>query len=441
MNCDQARTEIIAYLKNELEDAPKKALEEHLARCPNCRQELEGARRLLSWTEAASQEAVAKKVEGIIDGAIAGAASDIHLEPQRDNELLVRYRIDGVMQEVERIDPTQRNGVVTRLKMLADLSVSETSVPQDGTINWTRADKEFYLRISSIPFVFGESLVLRILDRSSTMLGLDKLGFHEDDEQRLRDLLGQPNGIILVAGPTGSGKTTTMYSMLQAVNAPSKKIMTIEDPVEYVIPGVNHGHVNRKAGFTFASAIRSFMRHDPDVIMVGEVRDMEVALLSLQAALTGHLVIPALPTGDAPSALIRLVDMGAEPFMISAAVRGVLAQLLVRRVCRDCGEAYQVQASELRRFGFHPKDPDELITLYRGKGCETCRRTGYRGRTGIYELMTMNDEIADLLVRRAPLTDIREAAKANGMRELREDGLLKVLEGITTPDEVMRALA
>ena len=281
---------------------------------------------------------------------------------------------------------------------------------------------------------------MRILDKTSVLLGLNKLGFTEEVQGQVDELVAQPNGMFLSTGPTGSGKTTTQYSVLHKLNTVEKNIITIEDPVEYQLSGIAQVQVHKKAGLTFDSALRSFLRQDPDIIMVGEMRDLATASIAIEASLTGHLVLSTLHTNDAPSAVVRAIDMGIEPYLIAATVIGVLAQRLARKICKNCKKPYQVPAKELRRFGFKPEDPDQMVTLHRGEGCETCRHTGFKGRIGIYELMRANDEIRELIVRRAPLADVREAAKANGMHELREDGLEKVLAGITTPDEVMRVV-
>jgi type IV pilus assembly protein PilB len=272
------------------------------------------------------------------------------------------------------------------------------------------------------------------------MIGLNKLGFMPDTMAQLESIITQPNGMILSTGPTGAGKTTTQYSVLNRINSVEKNIMTIEDPVEYQLAGISQVAVHRKAGLTFATALRSFMRQDPDIIMVGEIRDLETAEMAIQASLTGHLVLSTLHTNDAPSSVTRLVDMGVEPFLISATLIGALAQRLGRRICQNCRQEYEVNAEDLRTFGFEADDPEEKVTLWRGRGCDNCRQTGYKGRIGIYEMMLINEEIAELVVRRAPLADVREAARANGMKTLKEDGLRKVLEGVTTPDEVRRVV-
>jgi type IV pilus assembly protein PilB len=278
------------------------------------------------------------------------------------------------------------------------------------------------------------------LDKGNVLLTLDKLGFAPDVLATLNELIVQPNGMILTVGPTGSGKTTTLYSVLNRINTPEKNIITVEDPVEYLLPGINQVHVNRKAGLTFASALRAFLRQDPDVIMVGEVRDLETAQIAVEASLTGHLVFSTVHTNSAPDTVMRLMDMGVESYLISATLTGVLSQRLARRICTACKEPYEVPAESLRKFGFQVDNPREMVTLYRGRGCDVCRGKKYKGRLGLYELMKVNDEIRDLIIRRAPVAEIRDSAKATGMHEMREDGLQKVLSGLTSPDEVMRVV-
>jgi len=375
----------------------------------------------------------------IIQQAIRDNASDIHVEPDK-RSLRVRYRIDGVLHEVMPLPKYIDKPLISRYKILAGMDIAERRIPQDGRIPIRMDNKDYDLRVSCLPTVNGEKIVMRILDKSSVLIGLNKLGFTPEVQAKVEELVSQPNGMFLSTGPTGSGKTTTQYSILHKLNSPERNIITIEDPVEYQLSGIAQVQVHKKAGLTFASALRAFLRQDPDIIMVGEMRDIETASIAVEASLTGHLVLSTLHTNDAPSAVIRMVDMGVEPYLVSATVIGVLAQRLGRKVCANCKKPYQVPAGDLRRFGFKPTNPEEMVTLYRGEGCEACRGTGYKGRIGIYELMEVNDEIAELIVHRAPLADIREAAKANGMRELREDGLEKVLQGITTPDEVMRVV-
>jgi len=387
----------------------------------------------------AEQAPIIKLANALIQQAVADRASDIHVEPQQ-RSVRVRYRIDGVLQEAMTVPRNLMAPLISRLKIMADMNIAERRVPQDGRIEVRHTGKEYDLRVSSIPTPFGEKIVMRILDKSSVMLGLQKIGFTEENQVKIEELVSQPNGMFLCTGPTGSGKTTTQYSVLNKLNTVGVNIITAEDPVEYQLNGIAQVQMNRKAGLTFATALRAFLRQDPDIIMVGEMRDLETAEIAIEAALTGHLVLSTLHTNDAPSATLRMIDMGVEPYLITATVIGVLAQRLGRKIDTDNKEPYQVPASDLRRFGLNYADPDELVTLYRGIPAEANRMTGYRGRTGIHELMIMNSEIAELVVRRAPLHEVKEAAKANGMKELREDGLEKVLTGMTDPQEIMRVV-
>ena len=387
----------------------------------------------------AEQAPIIKLANALIQQAVADRASDIHVEPQQ-RAVRVRYRIDGVLQEAMTVPRNLMAPLISRLKIMADMNIAERRVPQDGRIEVRHTGKEYDLRVSSVPTPFGEKIVMRILDKSSVMLGLQKIGFTEENQVRIEELVSQPNGMFLCTGPTGSGKTTTQYSVLNKLNTVAVNIMTAEDPVEYQLNGIAQVQMNRKAGLTFATALRAFLRQDPDIIMVGEMRDLETAEIGIEAALTGHLVLSTLHTNDAPSATLRMIDMGVEPYLITATVIGVLAQRLARKLDPENKEPYEVPASDLRRFGLNFADPDELVTLYRGVPAEANRMTGYRGRTGIHELMVMNSEIAELVVRRAPLHEVKEAAKAGGMKELREDGLEKVLTGMTDPQEIMRVV-
>ena len=389
--------------------------------------------------QVAEQAPIIRVANTIIQQAIQVGASDIHVEPDR-RQVRVRYRVDGVLHEEMTIPKYIQPPLISRFKIMAEMNIAERRVPQDGRIPVRKDGKDYDLRVSCLPTIYGEKIVCRILDKSSVLLGMAKLGLGPDTLARLEELIVQPNGMFLSTGPTGSGKTTTQYSVLHKINSVERNIITVEDPVEYQLSGISQVHVNAKAGLTFSTALRSFLRQDPDIIMVGEMRDLETAEIAVEASLTGHLVLSTLHTNNAPSAVIRMVDMGIEPYLISATIIGVLAQRLARVICKNCKEEYQVKASELRVFGHEAKDKDEMVTLARGRGCEVCRHTGYKGRTGIYELMTMNDEVAELIVRRAPLADIREAAKANGMNELREDGLQKILNRVTTPDEVRKVV-
>lgn len=387
----------------------------------------------------AEQAPIIKLANALIQQAIFDRASDIHVEPQTKH-VRIRYRIDGVLMEAMTIPKNIQAPLISRLKIMAEMNIAERRVPQDGRIEVRHQNKDYDLRVSAIPTPFGEKIVMRILDKSSVMIGLSKLGFTDECMLKIEELVTQPNGMFLSTGPTGSGKTTTQYSVLNKLNTVGVNILTIEDPIEYQLQGIAQVQVNRKAGLSFATALRSFLRQDPDIIMVGEMRDLETAEIAIESSLTGHLVLSTLHTNDAPSATLRMIDMGVEPYLISATVIGILAQRLGRKIDTEHKEPYNVKAIDLRRFGFKLTDPEEEVTLWKGVPAESNRMTGYKGRTGIHELMIMNAEIAELVVRRAPLADIKEAAKANGMKELREDGLVKVLAGITDPQEVMRVV-
>ncbi|MEN6519644.1 MAG: GspE/PulE family protein [Armatimonadota bacterium] len=442
MNCDQARTEIIAYLKDELTVHKRERLEKHLAMCPACRQELENARRLLDWTEAASTDAVVKKVEEIINEAIKASASDIHLESQRDNTLLVRYRIDGVMQEAARIEPVQRQGILARLKMMSDMSVEESRVSQDGRLLWKLDGKDYDLRASCIPYVYGEGVVLRILDATDVCIDLNKVGLSEEHLAVLDRIIHQPMGLFFTSGPSGSGKTTVLYSILMRSVSPATKVMTIENPVEYPLLGVNQTQVNKKLGYTFTTALRSFMRHDPDIIAVGEIPDLETARLAVETAITGHMVLSQLHTDDAVGVIQRLRDMGLDNFLISASLLGVESQRLVRKVCRKCARPVEADLNDpiIRFFGITQDDLAKSI-IYKGQGCLNCRNTGYRGRTGIYEIMEIDRDMREIIGNGATLAEILGEARQKGFKTLRDDAKEKILAGITTPEEAFRVLA
>lgn len=442
MNCDLAKTELIAYLKGELSEKAKEHLEEHFAQCPPCREELEKARKVLVWTKAASEEAIIEEVDRIHAEALKSSASDIHFEPQRDDSLVVRYRIDGVLHEAAHIPPVNRQAVTVRLKMLAGMNVEESRIAQDGRIRWEHEGRKYDSRVSSCPFLFGEGLVLRIQELSDTLPSLDRLGFSDYQLATLRHLMHQPNGVIIASGPTGSGKTTTLYSMLQEIKSPELKIMTIEDPVEYVFEGVNQSQVKKNAGYTFATALRSFLRHDPDVIMAGEIKDQETAVLEIEAALTGHLVLTTLHTNDAIGALIRLVDMGVEPYLIGATLIGVVGQRLVRKVCKSCKKEVELDPDHpvAKSLGINADDL-KSHTVYRGGGCPACRHAGYKGRIGVYEVLAVDRELASLLYERASYADMLDAAQANGFLTMRDNAKHKVLDGVTSPEEALRVLA
>ena len=384
--------------------------------------------------DLASEAPVIRMVNLIINRAVEQRASDIHVEPF-ENELKVRYRIDGVLHDVETPPRRLTAAIVSRIKIMAKLDIAERRLPQDGRIKLRMMGKEIDLRVSTLPTLHGESVVLRILDRSSIVVNLESLGFPEDTLSEFSQLIQRPYGMILVTGPTGSGKTTTLYGALDKINSPDKKIITIEDPVEYQLFGVNQIHVKPSIGLTFASGLRSIVRQDPDVIMVGEIRDAETAEIAIQAALTGHLVFSTLHTNDAAGAVSRLLEMGVENYLLASALLGVLAQRLVRRVCRRCAQPVELGVEVLREIGAHGA---EHVNAVEGVGCEECAHTGYRGRSGIYEFLPVSDAIKGLILERASSGLIKDAAVKQGMRPLREDGWRNVRSGNTTVSEVVR---
>ncbi|MBC7326702.1 Flp pilus assembly complex ATPase component TadA [bacterium] len=389
--------------------------------------------------QMAEQAPVVGLANLIVTQAISERASDIHIEPMID-KLRIRYRIDGVLREAFNLPKEIQPSLLSRFKIISGMDIAEKRLPQDGRFSLAIEGKTYDFRVSTYPSVFGEKVVMRILDKSSILRGLDKLGMLPQTLERFEKIIRQPWGIILVTGPTGSGKSTTLYSVLNRLNTGEQNIVTLEDPVEYELPGIIQAQVNYKAGFTFAEGLRSILRQDPDIIMVGEIRDKETALLATEAALTGHLVLSTLHTNDAPSAVTRLMDMGIEPFLIASTVIGVLAQRLVRIICPFCKEPYEVQGEILRSLDIGQIETDKVQTFYKGKGCEKCRQTGYLGRTGIFEFMVVDDEIRDLILKRAPAHIIREAAAKGGMKNLKEDAFEKVLLGITTWEELIRVV-
>jgi len=395
--------------------------------------ELEETEDLLDVSDEAP---VIKLVNLILFQAVKERASDIHIEPFQ-KELKVRYRIDGVLYQ--RLSPSKRyqSAIVSRLKVMAKLDIAEKRLPQDGRIPIKIADKDIDIRVSIIPTTFGERVVLRLLDKSSVLLGLEEIGLSPGQLQILDDLIQRSKGILFITGPTGSGKTTTLYAALSRINSPDKNIITIEDPVEYQLWGIGQIQVNPKIGLTFAQGLRSVLRHDPDVILVGEVRDSETAEIAIQAALTGHLVFSTLHTNDAASAATRLVDMGIEPFLVASVVRAIVAQRLVRVICPECKEGYIPDAEALRGVGIILSQLEGGM-VYRGRGCPACSETGYRGRTGIYEMLIVSDDIRPLIMKKADSTSICRQAVEEGMKTLREDGARKVISGITTLEEVGR---
>jgi general secretion pathway protein E len=386
--------------------------------------------------DMASEGPVIRLVNLIITRAIELRASDIHFEPFED-QFRVRYRIDGVLHDVESPPKRLQAAIVSRVKIMAKLNIAERRLPQDGRIMLRVKGKEIDFRVSSVPTIHGESLVLRILDKSSIVLDIEKLGFPRDTLEGFNELIERPHGIILVTGPTGSGKTTTLYCALGRINSPEKKIITVEDPVEYQLKGINQIQVKASIGLTFANSLRSIVRQDPDVILIGEIRDSETAEIAIHSALTGHLVLSTLHTNDAPSAITRLVDMGMEDYLLSSTIIGILAQRLVRVACPFCQEPYSPAAAVLREMKVDGIDtPDFKIT--EGKGCDKCSETGYWGRSGIYEFLRMTEDIQKLILEKSDSNAIKEAARKRGMRTLREDGWLKVKQGMTTVSEVLR---
>ena len=387
--------------------------------------------------EAMAAEApIVRFVNLVLSQAIRDKASDIHFEPF-EGEFKIRYRIDGALYEMAPPPTNLALPVISRIKVLSSLNIAEHRVPQDRRIKLTVGNRPVDLRVSTLPTQFGESVVLRVLDRSVVQLDLENLGMPEDVFAAVQETIHRPNGIFIVTGPTGSGKTTTLYSCLRTVNTIGLKLLTAEDPVEYDIEGIMQVSINSQVGLTFASALRSFLRQDPDVIMVGEIRDLETAQISIQAALTGHLVLSTLHTNDAPGAVTRLIDMGVEPFLIASAVEAVLAQRLVRRICTDCCSAYKPGSSLVEQLGFDPADLGDRKFFF-GKGCEVCHDTGYRGRMGIYEMMRMSDPLREMVTRRAPTLMVRQRALSQGMRSLRDDGLRAIFNGATTIEEVIK---
>jgi type IV pilus assembly protein PilB len=382
----------------------------------------------------AEEAPIIKLVNLIILQAIRDKASDIHVEPEEEN-LKVRFRVDGILHEQATIPKQMQAAVLSRIKIMSDMNIATKRIPQDGRFRLNIEGGQIDMRVSSMPTMFGENIVMRLLDTTSILIGLERLGFDEKNLEHFKSLIVRPYGIILVTGPTGSGKTTTLYSALNTINTPDKNIITIEDPVEYQLKMVRQSQINPKAGLTFATGLRSILRQDPDVIMVGEIRDLETAEISVQAALTGHLVFSTLHTNDAPGSLNRLIDMGVEPFLISSSVIGVVAQRLVRTICSSCKQSYTPSEEVIRDFGAElPSNPK----FYRGAGCKACKNSGYKGRIGIFEMLLITDKIRDLILAKTPSSQIKHVAQEAGMKTLRQDGITKVLAGATTIDEVIR---
>jgi len=388
--------------------------------------------------EMAQEASVIRLVNEIILEAVNERASDIHIEPY-EHQLSIRYRVDGVLQEAS-IPPQMHRfqaAIISRIKILANLNIAERRVPQDGRIKFQVGGRQIDVRVSIIPMLFGEGVVMRLLDKANVLFSLQELGMDEESHERFKGLIDRPHGIILVTGPTGSGKTTTLYAALNAIVGPELKVLTVEDPVEYHLQGVNQIPVDNQTGMSFERGLRAILRHDPDVVMIGEIRDLETARAATQASLTGHLVLSTLHTNDAASAPMRLIDMGVEPYLVSSTLIGSMAQRLVRKICSKCRTEFHPTRDKLPRdFQLAPSD-----TLYYGQGCPNCRNIGYRGRSGIYELLVMSDEISAKIMDRAPAPEIVTVGRKEGLRLLREDGWLKVRRGITTIEEVLKCTA
>ena len=397
----------------------------------------EAQQQLVGDSEVSESDApIIKLVSLIIMEAFRSRASDIHLEPM-PKKFRVRYRIDGVLHEVDSPPKRLQSAIISRIKIMANMSIAEKRIPQDGRIQINVMGKDLDLRVSSIPTNHGESIVMRILDKGSIALGLPQLGFFADDQQTFERLIGLSDGIILVTGPTGSGKTTTLYACLNTINKPDRKIITVEDPVEYQMSGINQVQVRADIGMTFAAALRAILRQAPNIIMIGEIRDLETAEIAVNASLTGHLVFSTLHTNDAPSAVTRLIDMGVKPFLVASSTRAIMAQRLVRKICDKCKEPYTPEEDEMRLLGPAAQQLQNA-QLYHGKGCPDCKFTGYRGRIGIFEIFLIDDQVRNLIFEQVAATELRIKARELGMRTLREDGLRKVLAGQTTLSEVLR---
>jgi len=397
----------------------------------------EGAMEADTGATVEADAPLIRLVNQIIVDAYNMRASDIHLEPLA-KKFRLRYRIDGVLHEMKSPPKRLQASMIARLKIQSNMSIAEHRVPQDGRIQTDVGNKSIDLRVSCLPTNHGESIVMRILDKEGLRLGLPELGFFSDDQQTFERLIGLPDGIILVTGPTGSGKTTTLYSCLHFINRPDRKIITVEDPVEYILGGINQVQVNETVGLTFAMALRSILRQAPNVVMIGEIRDVETATIAINASLTGHLVFSTLHTNDAPGAVTRLIDIGVKPFLVASSTRAMMAQRLVRKICKKCVEPYTPTENEMRSLNLDSAAL-QSATLRHGRGCDNCSNTGHRGRMGIFEVFVVDDEVRKLIYDKVATSVLRTRARELGMRTLREDGIRKVLAGLTTPGEVIRA--
>jgi type II secretory ATPase GspE/PulE/Tfp pilus assembly ATPase PilB-like protein len=438
MKCHTCRDLLTAYLKDELDDEKKAGVEEHLAQCAECATEAEGARKVLVIVDRASEPSIVQLVNEIIEGGIEAGASDIHIQRSSDH-VSVRYRVDGVLHETRKLDRSTYLSVVDRIKQMADMSVIDRNTPQDGRLHIRYGGKNLDIRISTMPAVLGQSVVMRILDRTAVPLGLDRLGLRGGTREKVEALIRRPCGLFIVTGPTGSGKTTTLYSLLEMINRREIHTMSVEDPVEYQIDGITQIHLNTKAGLDFPTAMRHCMRQDPDVVMCGEVRDLDTARIAVQVALTGHLVLTALHTNDSVGVIRRLADIGLERFLIADSLLGAHAQRLVRLICTNCIEEYAPSSEELawlREAGIETSP----AKLWKGAGCEHCRDTGHRGRTAVHEVLEVDGDLQAMLSENADLPEIERVA-AGKVVPMRHDAAQKVLQGEVPAQEAMRVLA
>jgi len=440
MTCELARTNIVAYLKGEHSEGRKKRLEEHLAICPSCRKELSAARNLLSWTEAASEPSVEKRVADIIEGAVKAKASDIHIDPRNDNTLRIRYRIDGVIHDVGVVETAMRSGVVARFKMLGDMAVSETKAPQDGRFFWKQDSMDIDVRVSVCPYALGEGIVMRLLDRNMQLPALQELYLSPDHLKTIKGLIHQPNGMFFTSGPTGSGKTTSLYSIMLELNDLGVRVVSVEDPVEYLIEGINQSQVYHRGPHGYLYTLRALMRQDPDVIMVGEIQDKETAGQIVSAAMTGHMILSQLHTNGAVDVIQRLRDIEVDDFMISATLLGALNQRLPRRLCLECRRRVTTGSGATRFLSISEND---IISheVYHAAGCDKCRGTGYRGRIAIYELLAVDRHLSEMIGSGVSTAELLEAAKLSGFKPIVDDARRKVLEGLTTAEECVRVLS
>lgn len=429
------RPDLLAVVNREFDG--RERAEQALRELEGMEEDNQTERELLDQAE---EVPIVRLVNTVLDGAFMAGASDIHLEPQ-GNELRIRYRVDGMLSEQMTAPRSSQDAIISRIKIMGSMDIAERRRPQDGRITRTFQKQAFDLRVSTMPTVFGEKVVMRVLDKTAMSASLEQIGFLADELETWLHLIHRPYGMLLVTGPTGSGKSTTLYASLNKINDPSKNISTVEDPVEYQLRGINQTQVNARAGVTFATGLRTLVRQDPDIILVGEIRDRETAEVAVNAALTGHLVFATLHTNDAPGAIVRLDNMGIEPFLITSSVLGIVGQRLVRRICEDCKEWYEPDPALRDSLGLPAlDDAGQPIMLARGVGCRECRQKGFRGRVAVFEVMVVTDTVRAMVLRRDSSFQVRDQAIRDGMRPMRQSALKKVLMGITTPEEVARVL-